>query len=178
MFFEMQEFYYKDVYFCYSDKNVISYIDAFTSTSSNIDNMYYDVDYLDDTVNQYDILPTLGLPLVSQRFFDLFKDKLGKDINLIPAFIMDSEGRVNSHFYALQVLTCYECIDFVRSQISYKNYGNRLWMTIENLIIDMNKVGSASIFSLKEKHRYIIVNKAVKEQCEKLKGFEFKCISE
>ena len=67
-------FYKRDIYLQYAEENSIQY-NAFEK-GERIEiksDIFYKVDKIDDYLNNYDVLPTYGTPLVSSKFVKLFK---------------------------------------------------------------------------------------------------------
>ncbi|WP_300480254.1 DUF1629 domain-containing protein [Shewanella sp.] len=171
-FFELDACYHRDVYFVYSEQNEQPYIDSFTKPLNGVTPLYYEVDVLDEAITQYDILPTIGLPLVSSLFVEQFRAVSDKEVQFIPAQIRDNSGDINHQFYAMKVLKRFACIDMNRSQVSYRRYGECQSLQIQTLVIDASKVEGTSIFSLQEKLAYIIVNQTIRDLCQPLRGVE------
>ncbi|AZA78669.1 hypothetical protein EG347_14705 [Chryseobacterium sp. G0186] len=78
MYFQFSDFYKRDVSFVYSDdENVISQYDLTEGTKIEADDvLQYEVDKIDNYIESYDLLPTIGPPLVSQKFKELLSDML------------------------------------------------------------------------------------------------------
>ncbi|CCN33789.1 conserved hypothetical protein [Vibrio nigripulchritudo SO65] len=175
MYFDLQDFYFKDVCFNYSDNNEVDYVDALNGKISQGKELIYEIEKIDNNINEYDILPTIGLPLVSRNLISVFSEFLEKDIVTFPAKIIDESGNSNSDFSALFVINSYECVDTERSEIKYKKYRSGTQsMRIIDLYIDTKKIGNSPIFRIKEKNGYIIINQNIKDMCSNLKGLEFK----
>lgn len=172
MFYKMNSFYYRDICFEFSEKNKISYYEVLGGKSAGCSLFFYEVDVIDDRMHYYDILPTIGPLLVSQRFVDALSGLKGVNVEFIPTTISDSKGAFNNRFYAFFVLDKYECVDMDRSDISYKKFGPKTFMVIERLVIDKERVSGAKIFSLKEKNGYIIINDEVSEALIGLNGID------
>ncbi|MET4561960.1 hypothetical protein ABIA69_003130 [Lysinibacillus parviboronicapiens] len=68
-YYSLVEFYKRDVYFYQDDqKNQVKSYDLESGVSSfNIESIYYKVDKLDKYVNKYDMLPSVGAPLISLK---------------------------------------------------------------------------------------------------------------
>ncbi|HDX8454946.1 imm11 family protein [Aeromonas hydrophila] len=172
MFYEVDSFYYRDVNFKFSERNDISYSEVLNGQVVDSSLLFYEVDVIDDMLNKYDILPTIGPSLVSQRFVDALAGLKGTNVKFLPTIITDSNGKVEHRFYALFILDSYECVDVRRSDISYKKFGPKTFMVIDRLIIDKERVSGAKIFSLKEKNGYIIINDEVREALIGLNGID------
>ncbi|HAT1546926.1 imm11 family protein [Aeromonas hydrophila] len=172
MFYEVDSFYYRDVNFKFSERNDISYSEVLSGQVVDSSLLFYEVDVIDDMLNKYDILPTIGPSLVSQRFVDALAGLKRTNVKFLPTIITDSNGKVEHRFYALFALDSYECVNVGRSDISYKKFGPKTFMVIERLIIDKERVSGAKIFSLKEKNGYIIINDEVREALIGLNGID------
>ena len=75
MYYQLSEFYKRDIYLQYAEENSIQY-NAFEK-GERIEiksEIFYKVDKIDDYLNNYDVLPTFGTPLVSSKFVKLFKE--------------------------------------------------------------------------------------------------------
>ncbi|CCN38633.1 conserved hypothetical protein [Vibrio nigripulchritudo SFn27] len=174
MYFELQEYYHRDVLFVYSESNAIDYVDALNGALPDQTALSYEVDELDDKVSGYDLLPTLGLPLISQRFLVQCQDLIGREIAVFPVTIQDKKGRRNSLFSAMFVLNSYECVDQERSTIRKKTYrtGTQT-LRITQLYLNTAGIGKASIFRVTESPNKTLVTEGFKNRCTGLKGFYF-----
>lgn len=178
MYYILTEFYYKDIYFSYSYRNEVGYVDAQQGKVAENKELLYEIEEIDGKIGCYDILPTLGLQLVSKNFVEKFRCLLGKEIANFPACIIDNKGNVNRNFLAIYVVSCYECIDLNKSNIKYKTYrSGAKSMRIVDLYLDSEKVGESSIFRLKEKNGYTIVTKEFKDKCGSFNGIHFQEIN-
>lgn len=159
MYFELQEYYHRDVFFVYSESNTIDYIDALDGSIPGDTELSYEVDELDIKVSDYDLLPTLGLPLVSRRFLVQCQDLI---------------GRKNRLFSAMFVLNSFECVDRERSVIKKKTYrtGTQI-LRITQLFLNTSCIGKASIFRVTESPNKTLVTEGFKNRCTGLKGFYF-----
>ena len=75
MYYQLSEFYKRDIYLQYAEENSIQY-NAFEK-GERIEiksDIFYKVDKIDDYLNNYDVLPTYGTPLVSSKFVSCSKD--------------------------------------------------------------------------------------------------------
>ncbi|WP_050811560.1 hypothetical protein [Vibrio nigripulchritudo] len=72
MYFDLQDFYFKDVCFNYSDNNEVDYVDALNGKIPQGKELIYEIEKIDNKINEYDILPTIGLPLVSRKLISVF----------------------------------------------------------------------------------------------------------
>ncbi|BCL73933.1 hypothetical protein TUMSATVNIG1_59180 (plasmid) [Vibrio nigripulchritudo] len=174
MYFELQEYYHRDVFFVYSESNTIDYIDALDGSIPGDTELSYEVDELDIKVSDYDLLPTLGLPLVSRRFLVQCQDLIGREIAVFPVTIQDKKGRKNRLFSAMFVLNSFECVDRERSVIKKKTYrtGTQI-LRITQLFLNTSCIGKASIFRVTESPNKTLVTEGFKNRCTGLKGFYF-----
>ena len=75
MYYHLIDFYKRDIYLQYAEENSIQY-NAFEK-GERIEiksEIFYKVDKIDNYLNNYDILPTFGTPLVSSKLVNLFND--------------------------------------------------------------------------------------------------------
>jgi hypothetical protein len=174
MYFQFSEFYKRDIYFEYSDdENEISQYDFTEGIKVEITNpLYYKVDKIDSYIKSYDVLPTLGPPLVSKRFKELFKDIEGRELDFFSAEITDMNGNAENDFYVLNILNKIPCLDEQRSITEKTSYGT---LRIKKLFILPNALGLKNIVRMEEHESYIIVTEEFKKRCNEvhLKGFSF-----
>lgn len=174
MYFQFSDFYKRDVSFEYSDdENVISQYDLTEGTKIEVDDVLrYEADKIDSYIESYDLLPTIGPPLVSQKFKELFSDLENSEIDFFNAEIIDSKGNKNNHFFAINILNIRPCLDEKRSVTESTSYGT---LKIKKLFIIPNSLGSRSIVRMEEHESYIIVTEEFKKRCEDagLKGINF-----
>ena len=74
MYYKLSHFYKWDVSFAYSEEqNPINWLDFRSGEKVNVKTpLVFKVDKLDDYIHTFDILPTIGVPLVSYKFKELF----------------------------------------------------------------------------------------------------------
>ena len=99
MYYQLSEFYKRDIYLQYAEENSIQY-NAFEK-GERIEiksEIFYKVDKIDDYLNNYDVLPTFGTPLVSSKFVKLFKE-YEEDVQFLRVNIKDMDGNTNRNFY-------------------------------------------------------------------------------
>ena len=102
MYYEFSEFYKRDVYFVYSENNPVDWNEFVNGENKNvIQPIVYNVDKIDTYINTYDVLPTIGLPLVSLRFKEVFTDLISIDVDFSKTVIVDKKGIRNENFYIL-----------------------------------------------------------------------------
>ena len=172
MYYEFTAFYKRDTYFVYSEDNAIDWIEFETGGSKkNIQQIIYNVDKIDTYIDKYDVLPTMGLPLVSSKFKEVFTDLISIDIEFFSTTIIDEKGNKNENFYAMNILNVIPCLDKEKSIIETKEYG----ITIKKLRIIPNALKNYSIARMEEHASYIIVTEDFKRKSNegKLKGIKF-----
>ena len=172
MYYQLSEFYKRDIYLQYAEENSIQY-NAFEK-GERIEiksEIFYKVDKIDDYLNNYDVLPTYGTPLVSSKFVKLFKG-YEEDVQFLRANINDIDGNTNRNFYIPNILKIVPCLDEVRSVIETKRYGSAVIKIIKQLYIVPNSIHNSLMVRMKEKISYIIVTEQFKKLCESanLKG--------
>lgn len=174
MYFQLSDFYKRDISFVYSEeKNPIDWLDLRTGKSFDIIKpIIYEVDKVDSYINNYDILPTIGVPLVSEKFKDIFHGMIGKEIELYPAIIFDKSNKTNENFFALNILNVTSCMDIEKSIVEKTKYGTT---KIKKLFFKPNCLKDLRITRMEEQNSYIIVTEEFKNICEdaNLKGFNF-----
>lgn len=174
MYFELNNFYKRDTNFVYNEeKNPIDWIDLRTGNSFNIEKaIIYEVDKIDNYLNEYDLLPTIGIPLVSKKFKENFQDLIGKEIELYSAEIFDKKGKINKNFFVLNILNITKCMDTNKSIVEKTKYGTT---KIKKLFFRPNCMDDLKIARMEEHKSYIVVTDEFKKRCENanLRGFNF-----
>ena len=166
MYYQLNEFYKRDIYLQYAEENSIQY-NAFEK-GERIEiksDIFYKVDKIDDYLNNYDVLPTYGTPLVSSKFVKLFKG-YEEDVQFLRVNIKDMDGNTNRNFYIPNILKIVPCLDEVRSVIETKRYGSAVIKIIKQLYIVPNSIHNSLMVRMKEKTSYIIVTEQFKKLCE------------
>ncbi|WBX75037.1 hypothetical protein PG911_10245 [Tenacibaculum ovolyticum] len=174
MYYQLSEFYKRDVSFVFNEEtNGLDYFGLMNGDKVNYEKMiYYDVDKLDKYINNYDILPTMGAPLVSEKFKNTFNHLLREEIDFFEVEIKDEKGNVNKDFYCFNIINSISCMDNEKSIVEKTRYGT---ISIKKLYIEPNSLKEYSIVRMEEHKSHIIVSKEFKERCEEanLKGIEF-----
>jgi hypothetical protein len=174
MYYQLSEFYKRDVSFVFNEEtNGIGYFDLMNGDKVNYEKLiYYDVDRMDKYITNYDILPTIGAPLVSEKFKNTFNHLQGKEFDFFEVEIKDEKGNVNKDFYSFNIINSIPCMDNEKSIIEKTRYGT---ISIKKLYITPNSLKDYSIVRMKEHKSYIIVSEEFKKRCEEanLKGVEF-----
>ena len=176
MYYELSEFYKRDVYFLYDEENNIQIREFEKGIKTDVEKeLLYRVDKIDEYLSEYDILPTFNAPLVSLKFISLFKDLENHEIQFINVTIIDDKGNINKDFYLLNVLRVLPCMDSEKSIVEEKKYGSASVMTIKKLYLIPNSLNNFLIVRMEEKKSYIIVTEEFKKRCEEagLKGVDF-----
>ena len=174
MYFEFSDFYKRDIYFKYNDdKNNISQYDFEEGIKiETLDVLLYNIDKIDSYIESYDLLPTFGPPLVSEKFKRLFADIEGIELDFLTTQIVDNKGIEVNSFFALNILKKIPCLDKKRSVTEKTSYGT---LKIKKLFILPNALGSKNIVRMAEHESYIIVTEEFKKRCDeaRLKGINF-----
>ncbi|GHC57509.1 imm11 family protein [Ulvibacter litoralis] len=173
-YFELYEKYKRDVNFVFDEEsNGLTGVDLREGKIYNFEEpVRYTVDKLDSYIDSYDILPTIGGILVSEKLKKQFNDLSNKDLSFFPSIIYDEKGNSNNNFYFVSILNIVSCMDIEKSVIEKTRYGTT---KIKKLIFKPNCLGEHLIVRMKEHDSYIIVSEEFKKRCEdsKLKGVEF-----
>mgnify|MGYP000855585376 CR=1 FL=1 len=175
MYYKLSHFYKRDVSFAYSEEqNPINWLDFRSGEKINVKTpLVFKVDKLDDYIHTFDILPTIGVPLVSYKFKELFlhlSDSM--EIEFLPTNIIDTNGNNNDAFFALNILHLVPCLDKEKSIFEIDSDG---YYSIKKWFVNPQELKSYSIVRMKEHSSYIIVSEEFKDICDrkKLKGFKF-----
>jgi hypothetical protein len=168
-YYRLSIFYKRDVFFSFdgnSDKKELEN-GVFFGKSNPIK---YTVDKIDKYLLNYDILPTIGAPLVSTKFKAEFERLLGHDCEFLPATIVSSEnGIIENSFYVLNLLKVIECIDYSRSEVRplIKNVPNS---PIKIIVLYLNKenLQNVHICRMQESKSIIIVDETFADLCNKI----------
>jgi len=110
-------------------------------------------------------LPTIGVPLVSYKFKELFlhlSDSM--EIEFFPTNIIDNNGNNNDLFFALNILHVVPCLDKEKSIFEIDSDG---YYSIKKWFINPQELKSYSIVRMKEHSSYIIVSEEFKDICDK-----------
>ena len=132
MYYQLSEFYKRDIYLQYAEENSIQY-NAFEK-GERIEiksEIFYKVDKIDDYLNNYDVLPTYGTPLVSSKFVKLFKG-YEEDVQFLRVNIKDMDGNTNRNFYIPNILKIVPCLDEVRSVIELRKQARKFGSKPQN----------------------------------------------
>ncbi|AMA50403.1 MULTISPECIES: imm11 family protein [Flavobacterium] len=175
MYYQLSDFYKRDVYFVYNiELNKIHRFDLVNckAIESN-DLLIYNIDKIDIYLNDYDILPTFDAPLISAKFKILLENICNKEeIQFINTIIIDKNKNENKNFYILNILNKAEVLDKEKSTYEVDEDD---FYTIQKAYYIPNSLGEKSIVRMEEHKSYIIVNEEFKKRCEEagLKGVEF-----
>ncbi|MWW23122.1 imm11 family protein [Algibacter lectus] len=177
-YYKLTDYYPRDVFFSFSDKNSIqkSNLEIGLNSSSK-DKLIYTVDKFDSYVGEYDILPTIGAPLVSLKLKQIIEKFNIEDCQFIPAIIEDtSSGKINEYFFAMNILNSVECLDKEKSEIKplMKSFPNGP-IKINNLFFKSDKLKDHCIVRMLESKSIIVVNFTLLEKCKefRVKGTQF-----
>lgn len=173
MYYQFSDFYKRDVSFVFDDENNIDFSTLNEGKKIQFDLPFlYTVDKIDSYINSYDLLPTIGLPLVSKKFKNIFLDLTKNQIDFIPVIIKDDEQNENTNFFALNILNVISCMDEEKSITEKTRYGT---LKIKKLNFIKGTLKNMDIVRMEEHKSYIIVTEAFKNKCEEasLKGINF-----
>ena len=173
MYYKLSDFYKRDTSFVFDEeKNYpIGYFDLMSGKAIKVvTTLIYTVDKIDTYLDKYDILPTIGAPLVSRKFREVFNESV--DLEYYPVQIQDKKGNTNDNFLCLNILNVIPCVDKEKSVFEIDEDGD---YEIKKLYIQQDALGVHSIVRMKEHTSYIIVTETFKQIVEKakMKGFNF-----
>lgn len=174
MYYRFSTFYKRDTNFVYEqDLNKISWFNLRSGDFLEVKSpLIYKVDKIDGYINDYDFLPSIGIPLVSEKWKEVFSNLIEKDAQLIPVNIKDNLGNENNSFYALNILNSVLCLDKEKSVFDIDEDDD---YDIKKFFISLPANYNNLIFRMEEHKSYIIVTEAFKNKCEEanLKGMSF-----
>ena len=174
MYYRFSTFYKRDVNFIYNQEiNEISWLNLRAGSYLEVQGtLIYTVDKIDSYIGDYDVLPTIGIPLVSKKWKGTFKDLNKKDFQLLDVVIKDKLGRENSDFFALNILHILPCLDKNRSIFEIDEDND---YEIKKFYIIPDSLQNHSIIRLKEHSSYIIVTEEFRKRCidAHFKGINF-----
>lgn len=179
-YYKLTDYYPRDIFFSFSSKNSIDKSDLEKCEKQQIplnERVVYTVDKFDNYLDEYDILPTIGVPLISYKLKKIIRELNINDCQFIPATIEDiSTNKVNKNFFALNILNCIDCLDKEKSEIKplMKSFPNGPIKVI-SLFFKNNALEGHSIVRMLESKSTIIVNSIFLEICKKskIKGVQF-----
>ena len=173
-YYELTDHYKRDVNFVFDEeKNGLDYFELSDGHPITYDHpIYYTIDKIDSYIDKYDLLPTLGPLLVSNKFKNVFLSLENSELEFFKAVITDKKGNQIDDFFALNITNSLECLNLDKSVIETTKYGTR---NIKKKIFLMNALKDFSIVRMKEHKSYIIVTEEFKNKCKKadLKGIMF-----
>ncbi|QYS87245.1 hypothetical protein JJC03_04735 [Flavobacterium oreochromis] len=153
MYYELSEFYKRDVYFLYDEKNLIEPREFEKGIKiDSKEEIIFNIDKIDNYLSSYDILPTYNAPLVSSRFVDLFKDLVDIQTQFINVKIIDKNNNSNNDYFILNVIQVTPCMDMEKSVVEIKKYGSANVMTIKKLHLVPNSLKDFLIVRMEEKN--------------------------
>lgn len=176
MYYEFSEFYKRETSFVYNqEKNPVNWLELWAGKSFHLDTpLIFDVDKIDSYINKFDVLPTIGIPLVSNIFKSLFVDLVeSKEIEFYAASIIDKKGNINNSFWGLNILNIVSCLDEETSIFDVDEDG---YYSIKKWFIRPSSLEQYSIVRMSEHKSYIIITDVFKNRCEEagLKGINFR----
>ncbi|RVU91041.1 hypothetical protein EH230_09100 [Flavobacterium columnare] len=174
MNYRFSTFYKRDVNFVYDQElNSISWLNLRSGAilETNI-SLVYTIDKIDTYISEYDFLPVIGIPLVSEKGMIIFEDLKEGHLQFIPVVIKDKLGNQNTNFFALNILNTIPCLDKDKSIFELDEDGD---YDIKKFFIKRDSLVNYTIVRMEEHRSYIIINEEFKKRCEEagLKGVEF-----
>lgn len=174
MYYRFSTFYKRDVNFVYDQElNEISWLSLKAGNYLDFKSpLVYTVGKIDSYIESYDMLPTIGIPLVSKKWRDTYRDLDRKEFQLLDAVIKDEQGNENRDFFALNILHILPCLDKKKSIFEIDEDDD---YDIRKFYIVPDDLQNHSIIRMEEHTSYIIVTEDFKERCDKahLKGISF-----
>ncbi|TDO20926.1 imm11 family protein [Pedobacter duraquae] len=176
MYFKFLDFYKRDVSFVFNEEK--SSIDVLALKSGQIVNLteplLFEVDKIDSYINEYDVLPTFNMPLVSGTFKKVFDD-VEADLQFLDVIIEDANGKRIEDFYLMNILNVLPIMDQERSVYDIKKYGKANVMKIKKLFLISGSLKDHLIVRMQEQKSYIIVTEEFRRRYEgaNLKGAQF-----
>ncbi|WP_374967019.1 imm11 family protein [Lysinibacillus sp. RS5] len=176
-YYRLVEFYKRDVYFYQDDqKNQVKSYELESGVSSfSIESIYYKVDKLDKYVNKYDLLPSVGAPLVSLKMKCFLEEIANNACEFFPAIIVDEKGEMNTDFFALNILAVSDCFDEQKSEYDMTANDPKKIGRITSIYFNYQKLGQEHIYRMSIRPSMIVVSEAFVEEYRKnkLKGLLF-----
>jgi hypothetical protein len=174
MYYRFSTFYKRDVNFVYDQGiNKISWLNLRAGHYLDPQNpLIYTVDKIDSYIGSYDVLPAIGIPLVSKKWKDTFRDIDEKEFQLLEVIIKDKQGNENRDFFALNILHTLPCLDKKKSVFDVDEDND---YDIKKFYIISDILQNHFIIRMKEHTSYIIVTEDFKKRCDEahLKGINF-----
>ncbi len=176
-YYRLVPFYKRDVYFHQDDqKNQIKAFEVESGMSFLItDSVYYKVDKLDKYVNKYDMLPSIGAPLISLKLKRIIEEMSSDTCEFLPAIIESEKGEVNTDFFALNIKAFTDCFDEQKSDFDMSNNDPNKIGRIKSIYFNYSKIGQEHIYRMSIRPSMIIVSETFVEKYKKnrLKGLLF-----
>jgi hypothetical protein len=177
-YYKLSIFYKRDVFFAYDESNYLC-SSKLESGDVYVEKMplKYVVDKLDSYISKYDILPTMGAPLVSKAFKNVIESLSKTDCQFIPSMIISMENNlVDDSFYALNILNTIKCLDSEKSETRplLKNMPNSP-IKITSLYLEKKNLANVHICRMAESKQIIIVDELFVAACKEqaIKGINF-----
>lgn len=176
-YYRLSEFYKRDVSFSFSEENKYEKAALENATPFVGDEMLlFTVDKLDSYLTSYDLLPTIGPPLVSARWKEMVGQVAPGDCEFIPAKIIADNGEINDQFYAMNILHAVACLDRDRSEVRplIRSMPDGP-LKIISLSLNTAALAGHQLVRMAEAKPFIIVSEAIVEayKSQQLKGAQF-----
>lgn len=175
MYYRLSDFYKRDVYFVFNNEsNLVNRFSLFNGKIIEVEKpLIYNVDLIDDYINEYDILPTFDAPLISEKLKFQIENLCDRnEIQFLNSIIIDKKNKQNNNFYVLNILNSVPALDKENSVYEVDEDG---YYDIKKFYIDNKLFGDLTIARMEEHKSYIIVSDEFKKRCEEanLKGLNF-----
>ncbi|WKX76179.1 imm11 family protein [Zobellia laminariae] len=174
MYFRLSEFYKRDTSFVYDqENNPVNWLKLREGNKFTFEEpLIYNVDKIDNYINQYDILPSIGINLISKKMAKTLSSLIKDEVQLFDTIIKDDNGNENNDFLAINILKILPILDKERAifEVDEDDYYD-----IKKFYIKEHSLNDSNIVRMKEHLSYIIVSQSFKDKCEEanLKGIHF-----
>ena len=122
------------------------------------------VDKIDSYLLDYDFLPVMGPPLVSDKFKKLLSDNTSNECQFFPITISDGNNIVDGNYYILNVTKVIECVDEARSYPKVdKSLGGL--QKITTLFLECKKLEDVNLCRIKEDTLTIVFSEKLVKLC-------------
>lgn len=178
MYYKLSCFYKRDVFFFYSDENGYDRRELEKGNRCQIKgNLIYVVDKFDTYLSAYDILPTVGPPLVSAKFKEIIEQHCENDCVFIPVEIKSTETKEhNNDFFVMIVSNSVVCLNKEKSEYkpSIKSIPDGP-ISINYVVYIPDSLGVHHIVRMEESKHLIIVDEVFVNLCKenKVNGVTF-----
>ena len=169
-YYIMSKNYRRDVFF-YPNNNQNLITQGYLITNRpisqvpDIDELYYQIDKIDNYIGKYDVLPTIGKTLVSRKM-KTFLEEIAFDVcTFIPSIIEDKKGNINSDFFTLDIASIVDCFDMEKSEYSFDDEREYPYSVsyVRSVFFDYSKLGDYHIYKMINPGSIIVSEQFIKE---------------